>query len=105
MIKELLGHGKENALTSVQLINACGFTCKRELQDQIARERAAGAVICSTTSGNGGYYLPKDRAEVACFIKSMDSRVKNISKSISAARKYLEELEGQQSLNLENKRE
>lgn len=105
MIRELLGYGKENALTSAKLINECGFTSKRELQDQIAKERAAGAVICSTTSGKGGYYLPKDRAEVTRFIKSMDGRARNIQKSILAAREYLKQLEGQQSLDFTDKRE
>lgn len=97
MVQEKLQRGKEKAITSVELVKLCGFTSKRELQLQIARERADGAIICSTTVGQGGYYLPQDKEEVREFIKSMTSRAKQTFNSIKSARKYMEQIDGQMS--------
>jgi len=97
MVEELLSKGKENARTTEELMRACNFSHKRELTQQIARERAAGAIICSTTADNGGYYLPATRAEVAEFVDSMSNRAKNTFKAVRAARKYLKQMDGQTS--------
>lgn len=103
MINELLSKGKENAITTAELMNACNFKNKRELTLQIARERAAGILICSTQAGPGGYYLPGSREEVAEFINSMSNRAKNTFKAVKAAREYLKQIDGQQALELEEK--
>lgn len=105
MIAELLRKGKENAVTTKHLMAVCHFSSKSELQRQIAKERADGALICSTTVGSGGYYLPKDRDEIQKFINSMNSRAKNILKSVTAAREYLNQIEGQQCLDVDRKKE
>ena len=55
MVNELLSKGKDNAITTVALMNACHFKSKRELTKQIARERAAGVLICSTPTLIIGY--------------------------------------------------
>lgn len=98
MVQELLSRGKENARTTEELMKACNFSNKRELTQQVARERAAGAIICSTTSGNGGYYLPQNRDEIRSFVNSMDRRAKNTFKAVKNARKILQETEGQMDL-------
>lgn len=77
MVKELLRKGKRNAITTDELMRACHLDHRRDLTMQIARERAAGAIICSTTSGQGGYYLPENKEEVVEFINSMSNRAKN----------------------------
>ena len=100
MVNELLSKGKDNAITTVALMNACHFKSKRELTKQIARERAAGVLICSTSTGQGGYYLPESREE---FINSMSSRAKNTFKAVKAARAYLKQIDGQQVLDLTEK--
>lgn len=105
MIQELLNKGKKNAITSEDLMRTCHFDSKRELTMQIAKERAAGAVICSTISGHGGYYLPQSREEVKEFINSMSSRAENTFKAITAAREYLKQIDGQISLDIEQKKE
>ena len=84
-------------------MNACNFKNKRELTLQIARERAADILICSTQAGPGGYYLPGSREEVAEFINSMSNRAKNTFKAVKAAREYLKQIDGQQALELEEK--
>lgn len=93
MVEELLNKGKENARTTEELVRACGFSNKRDLTLQIAKERDDGAVICSTTSGKGGYFIPNSKEELRAFINSMVSRAKNIFKAIKSAKKMLKELE------------
>lgn len=98
MIAELLNRGRERARTSDDLMRACGLMSKRELTNQIARERENGIIILSTTAGNGGYYLPKNREEVQQFINSMEARAQNTLKAVKCARKLLNETSGQMSL-------
>lgn len=95
MVQEKLQRGKENAMSKAELMELCGFTDTRALQLQIAKERADGAIICSTTVGQGGYYLPQDKEEVREFIKSMTSRAKKTFNAIKSARKYMEQMDGQ----------
>lgn len=105
MVNELLSKGKNNAITTEELIRACHFRNSRELTAQIARERGQGALICSKTSGRGGYYLPESREEVIEFINSMSSRAKNTFKAVQAAREHLKQIDGQQELEFEKLRE
>lgn len=100
MIAELLHKGKENALTVPRLMELCNLHSKRLVTAQVERERAAGALICSKTTGSGGYYLPKDRAEVIEFISTMESRMRKMNTSITAARAYLKQIEGQQCMEV-----
>ncbi|MBQ8667710.1 MAG: hypothetical protein IJ526_12750 [Lachnospiraceae bacterium] len=95
MIQELLNTGKANAMTTTQIMTACGFKHIREVSRQIEHERADGAIICSTTSEGGGYYLPADRMEIAEFVGSMDRRAKNIFKAVKSAKRFLKIPEGQ----------
>lgn len=105
MVEELLNRGKENAITTDELMRACHLEHRRDLTMQIAKERAAGALICSTTSGQGGYYLPESREEVAEFINSMSNRAKNTFKAVKAAREYLKQIDGQMSFDNEQEGE
>ena len=98
MVEELLNRGKENAMTTDELMRACHLEHRRDLTIQISKERAAGALICSTTSRQGGYYLPQSREEVAEFINSMSNRAKNTFKAVKAAREYLKQIDGQMSI-------
>lgn len=99
MVQELLSRGKGNAVTTEELMRACNFSSKRELTQQVAKEREEGAIICSTTSGNGGYFLPKSREEIREFVNSMDRRAKNTFKAVKNARKILNETDGQMNMN------
>lgn len=105
MVEELLNKGKANAITTEELMRACNLEHRRDLTIQIARERAAGALICSTTSGQGGYYLPESREEVAEFINSMSNRAKNTFRAVKAAREYLKQIDGQISFETEQTEE
>ena len=58
-IASLLRVGKENAISTKELVRLSGCKSVRDLQECIFQERCAGAIICS---GSGaGYWLPKDK--------------------------------------------
>ena len=92
-----LSTGKENATPSAKLAKELGFSDTRSLQADIARSRAAGQVICSSTQG--GYYLPADREEVMKFIHSLEARAKNTLLALRSARQEVKRLTGQMSLD------
>ena len=73
-----------------------GFENTRALQLDIARAREDGQVILSATTG--GYYLPKDNAEIEEFIAILRARAINTFKALKSARKRLDKLEGQETL-------
>lgn len=102
-IASLLPVGKENAISTEDLVNITGCGSARELQQYIARERKAGAVICSSTTG--GYFLPADHGEIAEFCKALENRAKNTFIAIQSARRALQLPEGQQSIEEEAKNE
>lgn len=88
-VRDLLSEGKENAIPAKDLTDLIGLGSVRELQQEIARERAAGAVILSTCQDGGGYYLPATDQEVREFIRTLESRGKNTLLALRSARNYL----------------
>lgn len=95
MIEKFLLEGKQNATASQKLADLVGCKSVRELQEVIAAERAAGAVILSTCRRGGGYFLPTgNRREVAEYIQTLRSRAKNTLVAIESAEEYLKRLEG-----------
>lgn len=96
LIEGLLPFGRDNAVTTQELMRLTGCRTARELQQRIAHERERGAIICS---GSGkGYWRPKDRQEIEQFIKTMKARALNTLKVIRGARQALKVPEGQQSI-------
>ena len=96
-IVDILGVGKENAISTQDLVILSGSKSVRHLQQRIAQEREAGAIICS---GSGqGYGLPKNRKEIEDFCTTMDSRAKKIMSATRSAKRYLQLPEGQQCIN------
>ena len=86
-IEHLLPIGKENAITTEELVKLSGCGSARELQKQIAFERERGAIICS---GSGrGYWRPKDNWEVREFIRIMDAKARNTLKAAAGAKRAL----------------
>lgn len=95
-ITDILKVGKENAISTQELVRLSGCKNARTLQERIAEERCAGAIICS---GSGaGYWLPKNRQEILEFCETMDKRAKNIFNATKSAKKALELPEGQQEI-------
>lgn len=93
-IMNLLPVGKENAISTADLVQLTGCKSARELQERIAYERNHGAVICS---GSGrGYWKPKDRQEIQEFVRTMDARALNTLRAAKSARAALKIPAGQQ---------
>lgn len=98
-IASLLPVGKENAISTAELVRLTGCTSARELQQYIASERKAGAVICSSTTG--GYYLPANHEEMAEFCKVLENRAKNTLMALRSTKRALKVPEGQQDVGEE----
>lgn len=96
VIAGLLPTGKENAISTKELVQLSGCSSARELQIYIAEERKAGAVICSSTAG--GYFLPASHKETAEFCKALENRAKNTFVALQSAKKALNQLPGQEKL-------
>lgn len=93
IVADVLPAGKENAVSAEMLCSLLGFDTVRELQKEIARERAAGAVILSTCKEDGGYFLPGNVREVKEFIKTLENRGRNTLMALESARKLLQQWE------------
>lgn len=95
-IESLLPVGKENAVTTQELVKITGCGSARELQQHIAYEREHGAIICS---GSGrGYWKPKNRQEIQQFVKTMNARALNTLKAAKGAKIAL--MENEEGKNL-----
>lgn len=92
-----LHYGKENAIPSKALAQALGFQSVRDLQKQIERERAAGAVILSDPCG-GGYYLSNDPEELLRFTRTLNARARNTIKAAQSAQMALDAATGQETM-------
>ena len=96
-ISDLLLEGAENAIPAKELAKMAGLPNVRQLQEEIAQERDAGAVILSTcrngvgiTSRRGGY-RPREIEE---YIRTLKSRALNTLRAIRSARAALSDLDG-----------
>lgn len=88
-IMDVLPEGKNNAISTEALTRMLQLRSKRELQKLIERERKAGALILSSTTG--GYYTSHNRAEVQEFCRTLESRAKHTFLAMRAARRFLRE--------------
>ena len=93
----ILPIGKENAISTNELAVIMGFSDSRSLQTDIAKSRNAGQIILSSTQG--GYYFPKDDAEVQEFVAVLRARAINTFRALKSAREYLQKDKGQMSFN------
>ncbi len=96
-VRDSLRYGRECAIASKPLAKALGFQSVRDLQKQIERERAAGAVILSDPCG-GGYYLSNDPAELRRFTQTLHARATNTMKAAESAQRVLNDLTRQESM-------
>ena len=96
-VQSILPYGRRRAIPSKELARRLGFRSVRDLQKQIERERAAGAVILSDPCG-GGYYLSNDPAELARFTRTLIARAKNTAKAAQSAQIALDAATGQESI-------
>lgn len=98
MNKTILGfipEGKENAIPAQRLAEISGARSERCLRGDIAELRKAGEIICSSPAG---YYRPATRDEIRDFIERMESHAIGVFSAIASARKALQQMEGQTSI-------
>lgn len=96
-VYEYLHYGKDQAIQTKDLAMALGFKTVRDLQKQIERERAAGAVILSDSHG-AGYYLSDDPVELRRFTQTLNARAVNTLKAAESAQRALDAATGQQRI-------
>ena len=96
-IFSLLPAGKDNAISTKDLLRLSGFSSVRAMTKEIEAERRNGALILSRCDEQGGYYRPADGAQgvasVREYARQMERRAKSIFYTIKAARKYIKENE------------
>ena len=99
-IADILPHGAENAVSSVEVMHLCGISGIRQLRAAIAEERAAGALILSNTTG--GYFLPSDgekgRKEMQHFVNTVRSKALALLSAARPVRAALRVMDGQESI-------
>lgn len=88
-VRDSLRFGRENAISSKLLASLLGFPTVRDLQRQVERERAAGAVILCDSQG-AGYYLSNDPAELKRFTRTLEARAKNTIRAAQSAQRALD---------------
>lgn len=88
-IYDLLPIGAENAVSRRELSALTGIE-DRQLRRQIAKERRAGALILSSSEINGGYYRAASREELQRYVRSMQSRCREILAVIRTAEEALQ---------------
>ena len=102
-IVDLLPTGKENAITTKDLLKHFDGLSVRKLRARISYERKSGQVICSTKENGGGYYIPGNKAELQEFVKWASQEAESLQAAIKSAVKALEALNSQKDMNIENK--
>lgn len=87
LLKEAGAVGEHRAMTSKELMRRAGLT-RRELVRRVNRERKRH-LICSTTSGNGGYFRPASRADIQRFLDGQEQLIKRHAISMRLARRLM----------------
>ena len=97
-IESLLLPGRENAVTTQQLLATTGIRHAADRQREIERERAAGALILSKCTDGGGYYLPANRGEIARYEQTLRRRALSTLRTLRSARRALKDVDGQMEM-------
>ncbi len=87
-IFDILPAGAENAISRRELSALTGLP-DRQLRRQIAEERRSGLLILSSSESNGGYYKAANAEELRRYVRSMQSRSKEILAVIRTAEETL----------------
>lgn len=83
-ISQLLGTGREAAITGKELAAMAGIT-RRGVTAMIERERREGIPICAEVNGQReqGYYLAADREELDAYCHLLGRRIGNLTQTHS----------------------
>lgn len=99
MVHELLGKGRECAVTGEVLAQLLGRSA-RDVSLQVERERKAGIPICASCDAtHPGYFLASGPDELAGYLASLDRRLREVRKTRSALQSTLDDMVGQVELD------
>lgn len=87
--------GRANARSTEELMRLWGCQDARAVRQMIHDLRVSGNVVCSTTEGGGGYYLPDSKIELLRFCRSMRSRINEIQKALASAERIISNFQGE----------
>ena len=93
--REAVGAGK--AISTDELKRVFHLS-RRSLVDIVTRERAAGALICSTNSTKGGYYMPACVEEVRKQRDKLERGIKIRAVVLRPFRRYMKKHEKQEKM-------
>ncbi len=99
---ELLPFGKAEALPSDKIAYMANIRDPRTFRHSIEILRREGAIICS--SGRG-LYRPDNREEVREWLRATKKRIRSMQDICTSAERSLDQIPGQQSLNIEDRTE
>lgn len=93
MISDYIPTGRESKIRSKDLAEILGYRSVRDLQKAVEAERTHGAVILSTCTDGGGYWLPDENElhEVRQFIHTLEARARNTLAALESAKAFLNE--------------
>lgn len=84
MIYEILkkkgANGPDRAITTAQLMDYTKLEL-RELRRQVQLERKRH-IICGKTYGDGGYYRPATRGQIAAYRKLFEQRIEQFGETL-----------------------
>lgn len=88
--------GKENAISSIRLMERYNISDERVLRKYVEQERKDGALILSCSKG---YYKSDNREDVKEFVNIMEKRAKSTMYVLRSARAFLKDVDGQISID------
>ena len=80
ILKQKGAKGPENAITTGQLMAQTKLDI-RELRRQVQEERQRH-IICGKTYGEGGYYRPANRGQIAAYRNLFEKRIKQFGETL-----------------------
>ena len=92
---DYISTGEANAITTAELLQLTGIPSVRALRKEIHQLREQGHIICASMEPPAGYYLAENPQEAARFVRSMESRLREIGRAIRAAKNYIQETGGE----------
>ncbi len=83
--------GADKAIKTKDIMEALHLK-KRALTERVARERAAGALICAITTEGGGYFMPASSEEVVKQWKALERGIPFRAMALRPFRAYVKQM-------------
>jgi predicted DNA-binding transcriptional regulator YafY len=97
-VAAVLGVGRENAMTAKELARLFGLSDERIVTKEIQAERQRGVPVCASCGVSAGYFISDSPDEITRYVRTLDSRIKEIHKTRTALLLTADKLSGQTTL-------